>query len=232
MLNKKKTPFVILAILVVGTVTTIINYRIYLSKIAYTQNLTSKNMYKNNTENAYDSFNNKHNNNSYDEVMIDENTKKIIEDTEIIIKQDKAELNIIENQNDDDTLEIAISFSTEKYEEYLDNVVEEYNMMWLQIDRTDMTETKKLAESEYTIWDEELNTLYNYLRELMNEDDFSRLKEEELAWIKSKEEYAKKMATGYTGNSYNLAYTNALIDMTRDRTYYLLDLISIECEKN
>ena len=60
----------------------------------------------------------------------------------------------------------------------------------------------------------------------MSEDEFEKLKNEEIEWINSKETHAKNSAAGYTGNTYNYMYTNALIDTTRDRTYYLLDLLT------
>lgn len=233
MSKKKKTPLVILGILVVGSIITTINYNIYLSKNMITESVDNMYIY-NNAAQALDTSNNLEASSAFENGNREINPNEILdnnyeEDTEFII-YDNADILIAENS--DAQLEVIFTFSVDNYENRLKSLSDNYETIWSQVDKSDMNATKKLAESEYDDWDHELNLLYSYLRENMNLDDFEKLKEEEITWINSKEDYARQAAKEYTGNYYNLAYTKALIDITKDRTYYLLDIVILENEKN
>ena len=64
--------------------------------------------------------------------------------------------------------------------------VEDYARAHLE---TSTNQRQRVEESEilYEKWDELLNEIYGYLREQLSEQEFSVLREEELAWIREKE---------------------------------------------
>ena len=75
---------------------------------------------------------------------------------------------------------------------------------------------KTLADSELKLWDNELNLIYNAVK-----DD---LEEEERAWIRERDRKAIDAAKASAGGSLeSVEYTASLADSTRERAYELLD---------
>ena len=207
MLKKKVTPLIIVMIFVIGVIVTSVNYRIYSAKTDSVYKQIEKQRI------TYNDVGDISNREDIEGAQNKENTdESAISSSGIynssVLKQDIAE------------------FSLDEYSEYLKSIEEDYSTRWAQTDKSQLALVKKIADSEYEVWDTELNYKYGILKDVMSEDEFEKLKNEEIEWINSKETHAKNSAAGYTGNTYNYMYTNALIDTTRDRTYYLLDLLT------
>ncbi len=89
-------------------------------------------------------------------------------------------------------------------------------------DRT-LADQQAAAEAALTFWDDELNMIYQALRDRMPEEEFIELRDEERAWIRQRDEAANQASVSQTQSSsaQNLAYTTSLMEWTRDRVYEL-----------
>lgn len=207
MLKKKVTPLIIVMIFVIGVIVTSVNYRIYSAK----------------TDSVYKQIEKQRI--TYNDVG-DISNREDIEGTQNKENIDESAISSSGIYNSSVLKQDIAEFSLDEYSEYLKSIEEDYSTRWAQTDKSQLALVKKIADSEYEVWDTELNYIYGILKDVMSEDEFEKLKNEEIEWINSKETHAKNSAAGYTGNTYNYMYTNALIDTTRDRTYYLLDLLT------
>lgn len=207
MLKKKVTPLIIVMIFVIGVIVTSVNYRIYSAK----------------TDSVYKQIEKQRI--TYNDVG-DISNREDIEGAQNKENADESTISSSGIYNSSVLKQDIAEFSLDEYSEYLKSIEEDYSTRWAQTDKSQLALVKKIADSEYEVWDTELNYIYGILKDVMSEDEFEKLKNEEIEWINSKETHAKNSAAGYTGNTYNYMYTNALIDTTRDRTYYLLDLLT------
>lgn len=213
MLKRKVTPLIIVMIFVAGVIVTSINYRIYSAK----------------TDSVYEQIEKQRI--TYNDVS-DASSKEEAEGVQNKENADESAMLSSGIYNSSALKKDIAEFSLDEYSEYLKSIEEDYNNRWAQTDKSQLALVKKIADSEYEVWDTELNYVYGILKDVMSEDEFEKLKAEEIEWINSKETHAKDSAAGYTGNTYNYMYTNALIDTTRDRTYYLLDLLTFFTDEN
>ena len=80
------------------------------------------------------------------------------------------------------------------------------------------------AQQKYQVWDEALNQLWRDLKEILSEEEMRQLTNEELQWIKEKEQAALDAAAEYEGGSmYPMVYSATLASLTRERVYELLE---------
>ena len=125
------------------------------------------------------------------------------------------------------TLEIvAESGPEERAEDYYSRLSEMDSHL---ISNTQTAQTKTAADQQaaadaaLTFWDDELNMIYQALRDQMPEEEFIQLRDEEKAWIRQRDEAASQAAVSQTQSSsaQQLAYTNSLLEWTKDRVYEL-----------
>ena len=83
---------------------------------------------------------------------------------------------------------------------------------------------KTLADSELKLWDNELNLIYNAVKDDLDDTEAADLVEEERAWIRERDRKAIDAAKASAGGSLeSVEYTASLADSTRERAYELLD---------
>ena len=89
-----------------------------------------------------------------------------------------------------------------------------------------MAKQQSAAEKVLQLWDDELNAIYQRLRDALSTDEFHQLRDEERAWIRSRDEAASQAAAreNYSNSSQNLAYTRNLIQWTKERVYELAEM--------
>lgn len=103
--------------------------------------------------------------------------------------------------------------------------IEEYELEFLEPAMTQMDINR---ESGIVLekWDNLLNEVYQYLKEILSYSEFERLKEEELEWIKEKEAAIEEAAADWAGGSGEPMVRNlTAIEWTKNRFNYLLSLI-------
>lgn len=80
------------------------------------------------------------------------------------------------------------------------------------------------ANDEYKLWDDKLNEIYSVLKDQLSKDKMDKLTQEEVAWIKIRDEKAEVAAKPNEGGSIApLIKITSLIESTRDRCYELVD---------
>lgn len=88
-------------------------------------------------------------------------------------------------------------------------------------------EMNALSGEWYTLWDEELNILWGQLNMTLSENEMSGILEEQMAWIKRKEQ--NMIAAGYDaygGTLQPLLESSVAKDMTRARSYILAEYLA------
>lgn len=75
---------------------------------------------------------------------------------------------------------------------------------------------------EYQDWDNILNEIYGYLRENLPSDEFEALKQDEIRWIKEKEENANATQS-QEGSIRRIMYVESLVKDTKSRCYVLVN---------
>lgn len=75
----------------------------------------------------------------------------------------------------------------------------------------------------YEMYDEALNEIYSLLKEQLPQDTMKNLQDEEVKWIKQKEDSANKSVSDYKGGTFEfVAYNSSLYQSTKDRCYELV----------
>lgn len=82
------------------------------------------------------------------------------------------------------------------------------------------------ASEQYKLWDDALNFLWGELKSVMPEDAFAALLDEQIAWIAEKENAVAAAGKDYEGGTmYSLMVNSEAARITRDRCYYLYELL-------
>lgn len=84
---------------------------------------------------------------------------------------------------------------------------------------------KTAAENELKLWDSELNTIYNDILDLLDEEETKEMIKQEREWMKERDALAVEAAKRSAGGTLEgLEYTASLAESTRQRAYELADL--------
>ena len=87
-------------------------------------------------------------------------------------------------------------------------------------------EMNQVSADLYKLWDDELNDIWQYLKENMPDAEMQKLTEEERAWISSKEAQIAEEGKQYEGGSIRPLAENSLgAHLTRERVYELLNYV-------
>ena len=78
----------------------------------------------------------------------------------------------------------------------------------------------------YTVWDEAINSVWQILRETMDEREFDNLLDHQLLWIERKEIAVQQAAAEYQGGTMAALAANAkATELTRERVYELAEIL-------
>jgi len=87
-------------------------------------------------------------------------------------------------------------------------------------------ELNQLSAEWYTLWDDELNSIWSRLKEKLDEETMAAIKEEQISWIEYKEsEVAAKGEEFGMGSMRPLEENTLAAEMTRERVYELIELL-------
>lgn len=85
-------------------------------------------------------------------------------------------------------------------------------------------EMKEAENTRYKSWDDMLNEIYNLLKTQLTEDEMKKLQEEEIEWIKYRDETAENEAKKFEGGTLQpIAYISSLTKTTKNRCYELVN---------
>jgi uncharacterized protein YecT (DUF1311 family) len=89
--------------------------------------------------------------------------------------------------------------------------------------KSTMVEMEEQEADRYKRWDEALNEIYGVLKEQLNPEQMTKLKEEQRKWIKHRDEAAKEASLKYKGGTTEaLEYVATQATITRERCYELV----------
>ena len=82
------------------------------------------------------------------------------------------------------------------------------------------------AEELYVLWDDCLNTVWDAIKLVKSDSEFTKIKEEQRAWIKDKEKQIQEAGEQYQGGSMQ-SMTESLkgAELTKKRVYELTDYL-------
>ena len=84
-----------------------------------------------------------------------------------------------------------------------------------------------LAGDLYYLWDGQLNRIWDYLKEEMEEDAFAALRDEQIAWIAEKEAAVEKAGAAYEGGSIQpMIMQTEAARITKERVEVLLQYVA------
>lgn len=87
------------------------------------------------------------------------------------------------------------------------------------------TEMNSLSGELYKLWDDELNSMWTRLKDILDAESMQQLTREELEWIDFKDRQTAQEAADYEGGSmYPLVSNTAAAQLTKDRVYELARL--------
>lgn len=87
-------------------------------------------------------------------------------------------------------------------------------------------ELNQLSRELYTLWDDELNSLWRRIKEILPKEEMDQLTAEELQWIDDKESEVAKAGAEFEGGSMQPFIENSrAADITRMRVYELADYL-------
>lgn len=111
-------------------------------------------------------------------------------------------------------------------EEELQNLEQQAMELEDKIKNQNLTqlELNEAAGKLYSLWDDELNIIWNRLKNNLNEEEMKQLTEEEREWISEKESEMEKAGAEYEGGSMqNMVEYQKGAELTRERVYELVE---------
>lgn len=110
------------------------------------------------------------------------------------------------------------------YMEYLGEIDDQIARMRQEEAKSTTYSLKNVAETEYKLWDTELNVIYTDIMEELSEEEAAALREEERAWMKERDTRAEEAAKKNSGTSLeSVEYIASLAASTRERVYELAE---------
>lgn len=89
---------------------------------------------------------------------------------------------------------------------------------------TTTIEMKEAENTRYKSWDDMLNEIYNLLKTQLTKDEMKKLEEEEVKWIKYRDETAENESKEFEGGTIQpVIYTSSLTKTTKNRCYELVN---------
>ncbi|WP_181995487.1 lysozyme inhibitor LprI family protein [Clostridium sp. AM58-1XD] len=127
----------------------------------------------------------------------------------------KAEMYVIVERDD--------SSGTEPYSKRLEELEDQAEKLRSQDGTTNQYTIRNAADSEWKLWDTELNAIYNKILDSLSREDAEALVKEEREWVITRDGKAAKAAKDYGGSMESVEYRMSLAATTRERVYELAD---------
>ncbi len=84
------------------------------------------------------------------------------------------------------------------------------------------TEMNELAEQKFKLWDDELNSIWKRLKDMLTDEEMAELTKTEKAWITEKDKQVEEAGADYKGGSMETMVTNLkAAELTKKQVYEL-----------
>ena len=108
-------------------------------------------------------------------------------------------------------------------------IEKQYEEMKHQLKNDDLNQSDMnfLAKDIYVLWDDEINKIWGYLKDMLNKETMDQLTTEQREWITKKENEIKEAGSLYEGGSIQpmIEFLKGA-ELTRDRVYELLEVLN------
>ncbi|WLR42746.1 lysozyme inhibitor LprI family protein [Bacillus carboniphilus] len=128
------------------------------------------------------------------------------------------------NQSEESNEQIE---STKKiYNDKLDEVENSVRVLESKLQKSEtQTEMNELQADIHQMWDDALNEIYGVLKGQLTNNEFRKLREEQLNWINERDAIAEEEASVYQGGSLEtFQLLNTKAKLTKERCYELVDI--------
>lgn len=152
-----------------------------------------------------------------------ENNSKELENSVNDILGDKLDV-LSEGVNDINNVSKDIETTKNEYLEDLNNLDSNLDLsLKSDYDSGVTSQMLEAASKEFEEWDKKLNDIYTNIQSKLPEDEANKLIEEELSWIKARDEKSEAAANEFKGGTMeSLNKIMSLINSTKERCYDLV----------
>ncbi len=150
-----------------------------------------------------------------------------IEETQTEAMEQRSEDSVGSSAHEtEDPRQSHVVMDKETYYKRLQDMENIYNSQLKEVQKKSVTAQQEVMTALLETWDDELNAIYQKLRASLSQEDFYQLRDEERAWIRSRDEAARNAAAkdNYGYSTQNLAYTRSLLEWTKVRVYELFEM--------
>ena len=129
---------------------------------------------------------------------------------------------IVESEKD-------LNTETDELEDYIASVKKQSDSIKYSLENNELTQFEMNEKSQelYELWDDALNDLWSKVKSSSSEEEFSKLLDEQRAWIAQKEKSVKEAGKEFEGGSiYSLIVNMEAAKITEERVYELYELLS------
>ena len=96
----------------------------------------------------------------------------------------------------------------------------------LEKENLTQSEMNELSQELYTLWDTQLNTTWKQIKDKLDADAMEKLRVEERAWIKERDQKIKEAGEEYASGSVQTMVMNMKgAELTKDRCYELFEYL-------
>ena len=136
----------------------------------------------------------------------------------------------VKNSNEPQTMESEKDSDTETrdWDDYMTSVKEKSDRIKVSLENDELTQTEMNIKSQelYELWDGALNDMWSELKRSLSEEEFSKMQDEQHAWIAEKEKSVGEAGKIYEGGSiYPLIVNMEAAKITEARVYELYELL-------
>ena len=134
----------------------------------------------------------------------------------------------IEDSNVTKDTEVDSSIDLEELDAYMTSIKEQSDVIKNSLENDVLTQTDMNLKSQelYELWDGALNYLWAELKSGLSEEEFSKLLDEQRAWIAEKEKSVEEVGKEVEGGSmYALVVNMEAAEITEERVYELYELV-------
>lgn len=117
---------------------------------------------------------------------------------------------------------------TRDWDDYMTSIKEESDRIKVSLENDELTQTEMNIKSQelYELWDGALNDMWSELKLSLSEEEFSKMQDEQHAWIAEKEKSVEKAGKEVAGGSlYSLVVNMEAAKITEERVYELYELL-------
>ena len=137
----------------------------------------------------------------------------------------------VKESNGSQTVESEKDLNTEtdELEDYIASVKKQSDSIKYSLENDELTQFEMNEKSQelYELWDDALNELWSKVKSSSSEEEFSKLLDEQRAWIAQKEKSAEEAGKEFAGGSiYSLIVNMEAAKITEERVYELYELLS------